>query len=193
MTIANYIMQLKESTGSSWKTISAKSNIPESTIRSIASGNVEQPSIQTVYAIISSMGGSLDELYATPKSVREEMMEVRQIESEATDDLKLTIRTMREIREEMLRSQRESYERQLLKLEESQSREIASLTTSNKVLRTALVFTVIFTIILLVTIIGVLIYDLTHLDRGWVQAFFRQGIGEWKLFENVLCAVRWMR
>ena len=193
MKTANYIMQLKEAGGYSWKTISTMSGVPESTIRSIASGSVEQPSLQTVYDIISSMGGSMDELYATPKAIREEMMEVRQIEAEATEDLKLTIRTMREIREEMIRSQRVSYERQLLKMEESHNREIAGLTISNKVLRTALVCTVLFTMLLLVTIIGILIYDLTHLDRGWVQAFFGQGVGEWKLFENVFCVVRWMR
>ena len=172
MKAATYIMQLKEAGGYSWKTINTMSGVPESTIRSIASGAVEQPSAQTLYDIITSMGGSMDELYGAPKAIREEMIEVRQIEAAADEDLKLTIRTMREIREEMLRSQRESYERQIVKMEESHAREIAGLSMSNKVLRMTLLFTVLFTMLMLVSIIGVLIYDLTHLDRGWVQAFY---------------------
>lgn len=188
MKIATYIMQLKESGSYSWKNISTMSGVPESTIRSIASGAVEQPSHQTVYDIITSMGGSMDELYGTPKAIREEMIEVRQIEAAADEDLKLTIRTMREIREEMLRSQRENYERQILKMEESHTREVANLAASNRVLRMALLCTVLFTMVLLVTIIGVLIYDLTHLDRGWVQAFYNHST--WKsIFDAFLAYV----
>ena len=172
MKVSTYIMQLKEAGNYSWNQISERSGVPVSTIRSIAAGNVEQPSHQTVHDIIVAIGGSMDDLYATPRSVREEMIEVRKIEAEAPEDLKLTIRTMREIREEMLNSLRDGYERQLTKMEATHAREVASLRESNKALRITAYLSIITLVLIMAAIIGVLIYDLTHLDRGWVQAFY---------------------
>lgn len=171
MKIAEYIMQLKDAGGYSWNMISEMSGVPISTIRSIASGSVEQPSYQVVCDIITAMGGSLDVMYTTPK-IKKEMQQVRQAEEDGTEELKITIRTMRGIRTEMLENQRMSYETQISQLKESYEREVMHLTKSNATLRKTLYFGLAAIIIILVAIICILIYDITHLDRGWVQAFF---------------------
>lgn len=183
MKVSTYIMQLKEAGNYSWNQISERSGVPVSTIRSIAAGTVEQPSHQTVHDIIVAIGGSMDDLYATPRSVREEMIEVRKIEAEADEDLKITIRTMRDIREEMLSSMRDGYEHQLTamregydreisKIEASHARELSGLQRSNHTLRISIYVILVTFALAMITIIGILIYDITHLDRGWVQAFY---------------------
>ena len=183
MKVSNYIMQLKEATGFSWSQISAGCGVPISTVRSIASGTVAQPNHQTLHDIITFLGGSLDDLYATPASVRGEMLEVRKIEAEADEDLKITIRAMRGIREEMLQAQRECYERQLAYTEdayareishikETHQREIASYQKSNRALRITAFAAIAALLLVLIFVIGILAYDLTHLDKGWVQAFY---------------------
>lgn len=172
MKISTYIMQLKDATGYSWNQISERSGVPASTIRSIAQGAVEQPSHQTVHDIIEALGGSLDDLYAKPASVRQEMLEVRKKEAEGTEELRLTIRTMRDIREEMLHAQKEAYERQISHMKETHDRELSDLRSSNKTLRITLYLAIVLILVILVSIIAVLVYDLTHLDRGWIQAYF---------------------
>lgn len=193
MKISTYIMQLKDATGYSWNQISERSKVPVSTIRSIANGSVEQPSYQTLQSIVEAIGGSMDDLYAAPRSVRSEMLEVRKAEAEGTDELKLTIRTMRDIREQMLAAQKESYERQLQHMKEAHERETKSLRDSNRMLRITAVLAISALLIIMVTIIGILIYDLTHLDRGWVQAFFDHAAGTWKSVTDAVCSARWFR
>ncbi len=179
-------MQLKEATGLSWNEISDRCRVPVSTIRSYASGSVAQPSHQALHDIVTALGGSLDDLYATPASVRSDLLKVREIEAEADEDLKITIRTMREIREEMLQSVRDSYERQISKAEEAYTREIAhlndthqreiaALSKSNRTLRTTVLVAVAALLVTLLVVIGILSYDITHLDKGWVQAAFPVG------------------
>lgn len=182
MKVSTYILQLKEATGLSWNQISTGCGVPVSTIRSIASGSVAQPSHQTIHDIITFMGGSLDDLYATPASVRSEMLEVRKIEANASDDLKVTIREMREIREDMLKSQLDSFEKQMAKtedahareishMEEAHKRELAALQRSNHHLRVMLIIALAIALAIMLFVICILSYDLTHLDNGWIQAF----------------------
>lgn len=172
-----YILQLKEAKGYSWNQCSEVCRVPASTIRSYASGSVAQPSYQTLFDIVTGLGGSLDELYATPESVRSEMLEVRKIEAGADEDLKVTIRTLREAKDEMVQSVRESYERQIIKteeehvreivhLKESYHREIEMLKRSNRGLKIATVAMMAALLLVLVVVIGILAYDITHAVGG---------------------------
>lgn len=172
-----YILQLKEAKGYSWNQCSEVCRVPASTIRSYASGSVAQPSYQTLYDIVTGLGGSLDELYSTPESVRSEMLEVRKIEAGADEDLKVTIRTLREAKDEMVQSVRESYERQIIKSDEEHAREIAHLKDSyhreietlkrgNRSLRIATIAMMAALLLVLVIVIAVLAYDITHTIGG---------------------------
>ena len=158
MKMSTYSMQLKEAGGYSWNQISERSGVPVSTIRSIANGSVEQPSHQTVHNIVVAIGGSLDDLYAMPPAVRQDMLDVRKAEAEGTEELKLTIRTMREIRDTMLEAQREPYERQIQHMKESHERELSGLRESNKSLRRTSCLAIGALIVIMVCIIAILVY-----------------------------------
>lgn len=168
MKISEYISKLREDRGYSWSELSAKSGVPISTIRSIANGDVESPGLTTLTGILSALGGSLDECCETSPRVQEEMEAIREAEEVGPEELKITIGTMRNIRIEMLQNQRESYERELSSLRRENERIHKECHDARRTLKVVII--IAFAIAL--SVIGMLIYDLTHLDRGWVQAFY---------------------
>lgn len=60
-----YLKELKESCKLTTKQISSLSGVPESTISRILSGQTDNPTFDSVCAIVNAMGGSLDKLYGT--------------------------------------------------------------------------------------------------------------------------------
>ena len=57
-----YLKELKESCKLTTKQISSLSGVPESTISRILSGQTDNPTFDSVCAIVNAMGGSLDKL-----------------------------------------------------------------------------------------------------------------------------------
>ena len=57
-----FLKELKEKSKLTTKQISDISGIPESTISRILSGQTDNPTFDTVSALVKAMGGSLDEL-----------------------------------------------------------------------------------------------------------------------------------
>lgn len=57
---AETLKKLKDESKLTTKQISEKSGIPESTISRILSGQTDNPSFDSIYAIVKAMGGSLD-------------------------------------------------------------------------------------------------------------------------------------
>ncbi|MGM9634874.1 MAG: helix-turn-helix domain-containing protein [Candidatus Avispirillum sp.] len=60
-----YLKELKENCKLTTKQISGMSGIPESTISRILSGQTDNPTFDSVCAIVKAMGGSLDKLCGT--------------------------------------------------------------------------------------------------------------------------------
>ena len=60
-----YLKELKENCKLTTKQISSLSGVPESTISRILSGQTDNPTFDSVCAIVNAMGGSLDKLYGT--------------------------------------------------------------------------------------------------------------------------------
>ena len=156
-----YIAKLKEESGLSWSDLEEKTGFPLSTIRDHLTGRVVKPSQELRYAVVEAMGGDVTRLGGVPAEIRKDIARVQQLESSATEEQRLTIDAMRRLRGEMLDLQRESFEREIRRLE-----------ASNRLLRTMLVIAVSILVVSLLCVICVLIYDLTHLDRGWIQAYF---------------------
>ena len=65
-----YLKELKESCKLTTKQISNLSGVPESTISRILSGQTDNPTFDSVCAIVNAMGGSLDKLYGTRSDFR---------------------------------------------------------------------------------------------------------------------------
>lgn len=162
-----YIAELKERTGFSWAELEDKTGYPQTTLRDHLTGRVARPNPEILASVVEAMGGDVGKVAEFPASIRREIADVQRVESVSTEEQRLTIETMRKLRGEMMELQRVSYEREIERLE-----------ASNKFLRSALFAAISAILVILVFIIGILIYDLTHLDRGWVQAFYNHST--WK-------------
>lgn len=60
---AETLKKLKDESKLTTKQISEKSGFPESTISRILSGQTDNPSFDSIYAIVKAMGGSLDSVF----------------------------------------------------------------------------------------------------------------------------------
>ena len=63
------LKELKKDKGLTAKQIAEATNIPESTIKRIFSGDTENPYVDTLRRIVTVLGGSLDDLFAETKIV----------------------------------------------------------------------------------------------------------------------------
>lgn len=61
-TSRKYLLTLKERAGMSWAELSAATQLPDSTIRKIFSGDTSDPRLETISLIVTAMGGSLDDM-----------------------------------------------------------------------------------------------------------------------------------
>lgn len=63
------LKELKKQTGMTVKCIAEKTNLPERTVARIFSGDTDNPYVDTLHRIVTSMGGSLDDILADTKAV----------------------------------------------------------------------------------------------------------------------------
>ena len=111
--ITAYLNTLKTQGNFTIESISNLSGIPEATVKNIFSGKTEDPRFETVSAIILSMGGSLDAVYAAAKK--------EDVEANAVITLKETynqrIAELKQYYEHLLIEKDKHYERLLLEAE----------------------------------------------------------------------------
>lgn len=67
------LKELKKKTGMSVKQIADKTNLPERTVNRIFSGDTDNPYVDTLHRIVTSLGGSLDDILADTKVVVSEV------------------------------------------------------------------------------------------------------------------------
>lgn len=63
------LKELKSAKGMSSKRIAEETNLPERTVVRIFSGDTPNPYVDTLYRIVSVLGGSLDDILADSKTV----------------------------------------------------------------------------------------------------------------------------
>ena len=61
-SMQTYLTRLRDETGLSWAELSAATQLPDSTIRKIFSGNTLDPRLETISQIVFAMNGSLDDM-----------------------------------------------------------------------------------------------------------------------------------
>lgn len=74
------LKELKKQTGMSVKQIAEKTNLPERTVTRIFSGDTDNPYVDTLHRIVTTLGGSLDDILADTKAVvaTESLVEVQE-------------------------------------------------------------------------------------------------------------------
>ena len=74
------LKELKKKTGMSPKQIADKTNLPERTVNRIFSGDTDNPYVDTLHRIVTTLGGSLDDILADTKVVvaTESLAEVKE-------------------------------------------------------------------------------------------------------------------
>ena len=63
------LKELKKQTGMSVKQIAERTNLPERTVTRIFSGDTDNPYVDTLHRIVTTLGGSLDDILADSKAV----------------------------------------------------------------------------------------------------------------------------
>ena len=73
------LKELKKETGMSVKQIAEKQNMSEKTVARIFSGETDRPYMDTLYEIVTALGGSLDDLFAegNARLANEELISVQ--------------------------------------------------------------------------------------------------------------------
>lgn len=61
------LLELKKASGMTTKQIAEKKNLSEKTVARIFSGETDRPYMDTLYDIVSALGGSLDDLFEESK------------------------------------------------------------------------------------------------------------------------------
>ncbi len=63
------LKELRKQTGMSVKQIAERTNLPERTVTRIFSGDTDNPYVDTLHRIVTTLGGSLDDILADSKAV----------------------------------------------------------------------------------------------------------------------------
>lgn len=63
------LKELKKQTGMTTKQIAEKTSLPERTVTRIFSGDTDNPYVDTLHRIVTTLGGSLDDILADSKMV----------------------------------------------------------------------------------------------------------------------------
>ena len=162
--IIKYLISLKEKSGLTYEAIAEASGIPESTIKKLFSGKVENPGLDTILPIMNVLGGSFEEITGKSKDeVKEfsissikEMYEFQLAEQRNTEETR--IMNIRADHEQHRNDVITNYER-LLSEKENQ----------NKIFKKLAIMGLIFGCIGLSILIGILIFEVMHPNLGWIR------------------------
>ena len=158
--VSEYLESLKTEGNWNFLDLSKKTGLSESTIRRIFKDPDNNPTMDTLVKLVVAMGGSLDKMVG--------------IAGEQGNFLRndsaphATFGEMRDMHQDMMDHQRKSYEREIDAIRNENER----LIQEKKYLRRSLYAVVSVMIALMFATILFLIYDLTHLDRGWIQTYY---------------------
>lgn len=157
--VSEYLESLKTEGNWNFLDLSKKTGLSESTIRRIFKDPDNNPTMDTLVKLVVAMGGSLDKMVGI----------AGEPDADHNDSaINATLGEMRDIHQEMLSHQRRSYEREIDSLRAENER----LRLEKKTLRRSLYAVVSVMVTLMFATILFLIYDLTHMDRGWIQSFY---------------------
>lgn len=152
MTMAEYLIDLKEKGNYSFEQIAAKSGIPEGTVKNVLSGKTEDPRFDTVSKIVYAMGGSMDEFTAQ----RFHRAPAAETAEESVETAGIVL--LRESYEARIAEIKQTYEARIEDLQKQQQSHIAH---SVRIWRLCM--------ILITFLVGVIIVDLLFGSVGWIR------------------------
>ena len=162
--IIKYLVSLKEKSGLTYEAIAEASGIPESTIKKLFSGKVENPGLDTILPIMNVLGGSFEEITGKSKDeVKEfsissikEMYEFQLAEQRKTEEIR--VNNIRADYEKHLEENTNHYERLLLEKD-----------IQNKIFKKIAIVGVVIGCVGLTILIGILILEVMHPNLGWIR------------------------
>ena len=152
--LINYLNALKSKGNFTYETISNLSGIPEATIKNIFSGKTEDPRFETVSAIVTAMGGSLDAIYSAAKKEDVEANSVISIK----ETYEQRIQEIKEHYEHRLSEKEKHFERLLAEAD----KHIETLTLDKRWFRIGFVVSIFIFAMLCVA-------ELLNPDLGWFR------------------------
>lgn len=152
MTMAEYLVDLKERGNYSFEQIAAKSGIPEGTVKNVLSGKTEDPRFDTISKIVYAMDGSMDE-FTAQKFNRTQAVEPAEKSVETAE-----IVLLRESYEARIAEIKQTYEARIEDLRKQQQTHISH---SVRIWRLCM--------ILITFLVGVIIVDLLFGSVGWIR------------------------
>ena len=109
------LQELKRRAGKTTKQLSIETNLPERTLSRILTGETEHPQIDTLYMIVTSLGGNLNDIFADTNVVvaTETLKEVKETAEAIEAERDLVLAEL-----EMLRAKTAAQEAEILLLKE---------------------------------------------------------------------------
>lgn len=141
--LITYLEALKKKGNFTYKTISDLSGIPEGTVRNIFTEKTPNPQFDTVSAIVSAMGGSLDAIYSAAKQENVETNSVIAIK----ESYEQRIQELNEHHQQRISDMKEHYEARIKEIE----KHVATIQLDKKWFRIATCICALALVILFVT------------------------------------------
>ena len=169
--VIKYLVTLKEKSGLTYEAIAEASRIPESTVKKLFSGKVENPGLDTILPIMFVLGGSFEEITGKSKDeVKEfsissikEMYEFQLAEHRKTEEAH--INNIRSHYEQHRQDSIENYEKRL-----ADKREIIKEKDEHiKTLKKENLISKILAGVGYAILIGLLILEVSNPSLGWIQ------------------------
>lgn len=170
--IADALKQMRKASGMTLDEVSKKSGVPMSTISRISSGETKEPSITTVIALVQAMGGSMDDLTDTHKTVQNAHISASECKGDNCPQIKLYERqrvadeqwrvSMNRQTEERVEGIKKLYE---TRIESIEKKYLAQLDTKDRWIRMLIISTIISLLIIAVIVVA----DLMLADIGFIR------------------------
>lgn len=171
--LAKYLSELKNKAGLSYEAISEISDRPESTVKNLCAGKVEDPRIDTVAPIVYALGGSIDEMLNPGKS-KDDIKEISV--SSLKEMYEFEIASMKETNETHISNIRAHYEQHHEDLKDNYEKRLADkrelIETKDahiKSLEKECRHTKIFSWICVAVLVSLLIAEVMNPNLGWLR------------------------
>ena len=162
--VIKYLVTLKEKSGLTYEAIAEASGIPESTVKKLFSGKVENPGLDTILPIMYVLGGSFEEINSNGKD------EVKEFSISSIKEMyEYQLAEVAKMNETHINNIRSHYEQHRQDSIENYEKRLADKREIIKEKDKQINFFKIVVAIGYSILIGLLILEVTNPNLGWIQ------------------------
>ena len=154
--LTTYLNTLKNQGNFTTETIAKMSGVPEGTVKNILSGKTEDPRFETVYALVTAMGGSLDAISAAASTSK--------VDVEGN-----SVITLKETYDQRLQEIREHYQMRINDMEKHYEQRIEEINEHIKTIQLDKRWFRIATCICAFALVVLFITEILTPGLGWVR------------------------